>query len=129
MRSKSKRSTAVIDGNQKLRRKHKISPLADSRVTARVAARLECLDDDPLEFFDFGMHCGFDLAEAELLDLLRKGEVLTAELVREVFAKERETVHSADLHSFYFMPDARTASTEGSPQRVERKLATSAGSR
>jgi hypothetical protein len=115
VRAKPKRRSSGAGAQRKPRQKHTIFSPANSRVSARVTARLECLDDDPLEFFDFGMRCAYDLAEAQLLGRLRRGEVLKAEAVREVFAKEREAVDSADLHSFYLMADTETPSTDGEP--------------
>lgn len=70
----------------------------------------------------------FDVIEAQLLDLLSRGKVLTVEAVQEVLAKEREIVSSADLHSFYLMTAPRAKSTEGGPRRAVRKMAAS-GSR
>ena len=75
-------------------------PSIDARSAARVAARLEFLEEDPLEFWDFGMIFGFDLIAQRLQELAGVNQIVTVSAVAKLLAEEREAVVSRELHSF-----------------------------
>jgi hypothetical protein len=75
-------------------------PSVDARSAARVAARLEFLEEDPLEFWDFGMIFGFDLIAQRLQELAGVNQIVTINTVAKLLAEERELVVSRELHNF-----------------------------
>ena len=48
-------------------------PGARTRLRARIAARLQFLDDDPLDFWDYGMLCAFEIVEARIQEMIKEG--------------------------------------------------------
>lgn len=125
MRSKDKGSISAMGQTPELRPKQEVrAPAKSIRSNTRCAARLACLEDDPLDFWDYGMLYAFDVAEAQLLDLLSQGKVLTAKTVLQVFSKERETVYSEELHSFY-LPNGVAAEPAVLPVRDPKPRKTS----
>jgi hypothetical protein len=75
------------------------SSLIDARAAARVAARLEFLEEDPLDFWDFGMVFAFDVVARKLQDLPGRDQVVTAATVLKLVAEEREAVIGCELHT------------------------------
>ena len=67
----------------------------------RIAARIDLLDADPLDFWDKGMLYALDIVEREVQDLLSRGKRVTAESVLEILTRERQDIHREALHSFY----------------------------
>lgn len=75
-------------------------PSIDARTAVRVAARLQFLEDDPLDFWDFGMIFAFDLIAQRLQELAGVNQIVTVGAVAKLLAEEREVVVSRELHSF-----------------------------
>ena len=90
------------------------SPI-DSRAAARVAARLEFLEDDPLEFWDFGMVFALEVIARRLQELASIQQTVTVADMLQIIAEEREDVLSKELHVFCSM----TKPLQRAP-RVER---------
>ena len=87
----------------------------------RIAARVDLLDADPLDFWDKGMLYALDIVEREIQDLVSRGKRITAESVLEILAKERKDIHREALHSFYLRSGPIEA--ELSPERNAKQSA------
>jgi hypothetical protein len=80
----------------------------------RIAARLECLNDDPLDFFDYGMLYAFEITEARVRSLASKPrELVTVTDVLKIIAEERESVNLGGLHSFFMAESSKARIVEG----------------
>jgi hypothetical protein len=103
-----------------------LNGLAESdRAQIRMAARLACLDEDPIRWWDLGMTHAFNVVEDKIKILARQGQDHHLELsdVLELIAAERETVIKESLHGFYLSSkdeQRRTKSTLGPPLTVTR---------
>jgi hypothetical protein len=75
-------------------------PSIDARRAARVAARLQFLEEDPLEFWDFGMIFAFDVIAQKLQKIAGVNQIVTVNTVAKLLAEEREAVVSRELHNF-----------------------------
>jgi hypothetical protein len=63
-------------------------------------ARLDCLNEDPLEWLDFGISCTCDFLEREILDRQQQGQHPEINDVLEIIDAERKNVMSQSLHEF-----------------------------
>jgi hypothetical protein len=61
---------------------------------------LEFLEEDPLEFWDFGMIFAFDLIAQRVHELAGVNQIVTMNTVAKLLAEEREAVIRRELHSF-----------------------------
>ena len=77
-------------------------PGARTRLRARIAARLQFLDDDPLDFWDYGMLCAFEIIEARIQEMIKEGRerMKLSDLLKIVVA-EQQIIQSESLHFFY----------------------------
>lgn len=77
-------------------------PEARTSLCARIAARLQYLDDDPLDFWDYGMLCAFEIVEVRIRELIKGGrERIKLSDLLKIVAAEQQIVQSEGLHSFY----------------------------
>ncbi len=83
----------------------------DAKTAARVAARLEFLEEDPLEFWDFGMIFAFDVIAQRLQEMAGVSQVVTVSMISKLLAEERRVVVSRELHAFF----AQTEKTANAP--------------
>ena len=74
---------------------------------AKTKARLEFLEEDPLEFWDFGMVFAFDLIARWLSDLVGDNQMVTTASVFRLLQEERKKVLGGELH--HFLPAVETA--------------------
>jgi hypothetical protein len=92
--------TATISHPQPLLRRQGRPRRQAPSDSVRVAAPQTCGEAEPLEFWDFGMLCAFDLIRREIKKRQKRGERVGAKEVLQIIAQERETVTSQSLHSF-----------------------------
>ncbi|MBV9267831.1 MAG: hypothetical protein JO061_16810 [Acidobacteriaceae bacterium] len=77
-------------------------PGARTSLDARIAARLQYLEDDPLDFWDYGMLCAFEIIEARIREMIEGGrERIRLSDVLKIVAAEQRIVESESLHSSY----------------------------
>jgi hypothetical protein len=82
----------------------------------RIAARLECLDADPLEWWDGGMLCALSFIEHTIESLGRQHQdkYLKVEDVQAMIAAVRQPVIMHCLHGFY-LPGKPGANSNSGP--------------
>ncbi len=77
-------------------------PGARTSLCARIAARLQYLEDDPLDFWDYGMLCAFEIIEARIREMIKGGrERIKLSDVLKIVAAEQRIVQSESLHFSY----------------------------
>jgi hypothetical protein len=72
-----------------------------TRIDTRIAARLQFLDDDPLDYWDYGMLYAFDVIEAKVQELVNRRELLTVAGVLRIIDEQRAHVQAEDLHAVH----------------------------
>ena len=81
-------------------------PGANGSLDARIAARLQYLEDDPLDFWDYGMLCAFEIIEKRIREMIQGGrERISLSDVLKIVVAEKRIVESESLHFFYQMPE------------------------
>jgi hypothetical protein len=80
---------------------------AGTNLSKRIAARLQYLDDDPLDFWDYGMLCAFEIIEGRIREMIKGNrELVRLKDVLKIIAVEQRIVESESLHFFYQITEA-----------------------
>jgi hypothetical protein len=95
-----------------------------TNLSKRIAARLQYLDDDPLDFWDYGMLCAFEIIEGRIREMTKEGrELVSLKDVLKVIAVEQRIVESESLHFFCQMAestDVKQDRSRGTPSQKAR---------
>ena len=95
---------------------------AGTNLSKRIAARLQYLDDDPLDFWDYGMLCAFEIIEGKIREMIKESrELVRRKDVLKIIAVEQRIVESESLHFFCQMAEAMDVKQNRSPRTPSQK--------
>jgi hypothetical protein len=95
---------------------------ARTNLSKRTAARLQYLDDDPLDFWDYGMLCAFEIIEGKIREMIKESpELVRLKDVLKIIAVEQRIVESESLHFFCRMAEATDVKQNRPPRTPSQK--------